>query len=155
MNTFTVKEASDLTNLTVRAIQYKCKEEKIRKKSNRYLITQTHIDKWLSNENKRKNENEDKQSSLVYEEFTVEQYDQLQEVINNYPLKLKDIEYLKERVEDYRNQIEYLKKSLDKRDEVMERLLENLKETMENLKVTTKTIHQRNYIEAKDKGYDT
>lgn len=154
MNTFTVKEASDLTNLTVRAIQYKCKEEKIRKKSNRYLITQTHIDKWLSNENKRKNENEDKRSSLVYEEFTVEQYDQLQEVINNYPLKLKDIEYLKERVEDYRNQIEYLKKSLDKRDEVMERLLENLKETMENLKETNKTIHQRNYIEAREKGFD-
>lgn len=154
MNTFTVKEASDLTKLTVRAIQYKCKEEKIRKKGNRYLITQTHIDKWLSNENKRKNENENKRSSLVYEEFTIEQYDQLQEVINSYPLKLKDIEYLKERVEDYRMQIEYLKKSLDKRDDVMERLLDSLKETMENLKETNKTIHQRNFIEAREKGFD-
>jgi hypothetical protein len=36
----------------------------------------------------------------------------------------------------------------------MERLLENLKETMINLKETNKTIHQRQFIEAREKGFD-
>ena len=54
MKTYTVKEASELTNLTVRSIQYKCKSEDIRKKLNRYLITDEHIEKWSLNETQTK-----------------------------------------------------------------------------------------------------
>ena len=52
----------------------------------------------------------------------------------------KEIERMEGYVLDYRNNIEYFKKSLDKRQEETEILLN--------------TIHQRNYIEAKEKGFD-
>jgi len=148
MNTFTVKEASDLTNLTVRAIQYKCKEEKIRKKSNRYLITQTHIDKWLSNENKRKNENEDATNvTTITQEFTIEEYEKLERIIKQQEVNLTDIKHLQEMIESYQDQIQYLRNSLDKKDEMMNRLIDSLESHSKNLL-------QKNYIEAREKGFD-
>jgi hypothetical protein len=52
----------------------------------------------------------------------------------------KEIERMEGYVLDYRNNIEYFKKSLDKRQEETELLL--------------KTIHQRSFIEAKEKKFD-
>ena len=52
----------------------------------------------------------------------------------------KEISRMESYVEDYRNNIAYFKKSLDKRQEETELLL--------------KSLNQRNYIEAKEKGFD-
>ena len=52
----------------------------------------------------------------------------------------QEIERMEGYVLDYRNNIEYFKKSLDKRQEETELLL--------------KTIHQRSFIEAKEKKFD-
>lgn len=45
---YSVTEASEKVGITIRAIQKRCKNEKIRKKSNRYLITDEHIDNWIN-----------------------------------------------------------------------------------------------------------
>lgn len=44
---YSVKEASEKLGIKVRAIQNRCKKNDLRKKDNRYLITQDHIDQWL------------------------------------------------------------------------------------------------------------
>ena len=159
---YSIFEANKLTGISKRTIQYRCKRDNVKQIDNRYIITGAILQSWVeSAQDSTQSATQyatqsatDENENLITEEFTEEQYNKLQEVIESYPLKLKDIEYLTERVEDYRMQIEYLKKSLDKRDDVMERLLENLKETMQSLKETNKTIHQRNFIEAKEKGFD-
>ena len=163
---YSIFEANKLTGISKRTIQYRCKRDNVKQIDNRYIITGAMLQSWVesaqvsaqgSTQSATQSATQyatDENENLITEEFTEEQYNKLQEVIENYPLKLKDIEYLTERVEDYRLQIEYLKKSLDKRDDVMERLLENLKETMINLKETNKTIHQRQFIEAREKGFD-
>ena len=46
MKTYSVKEASDLIGISTRAVQKRCFKDNIRKKSNRYLITDEHIDTW-------------------------------------------------------------------------------------------------------------
>jgi len=143
MKTYSVKEASELIGITERAVQLKCKKEKIRKKNNRYLITEEHITEWITNTN----EAQQNEVSLITEDFTEEQYNKLQEVIEDYPLKLKDVQHLQEMVESYRLQLEYLKKSLDKKDDMMQKLLTSLDNH-------TKNLLQKNYIEAKDKNYD-
>lgn len=146
MRTYTPKEASELLEIPLRTIQYRCRKQNIRKKNNQYLITEKHIEEWKPTQQNAK-ENAIAQSQLYYEEFTEQQYEKLQEVIEQYPLQLKDIEYLQESVESYRSQIEYLKKSLDKRDELMAKILDQLKDN-------TKIISQQNFITAKEKGFD-
>ena len=81
------------------------------------------------------------------EEFSNEEYNQLQKQLTEATtLALRIDEYkaeilrMEDYVQDYRNNIEYFKKSLDKRAEETEKLLN--------------TINQRNFIEAKDKGLD-
>ena len=81
------------------------------------------------------------------EEFSNEEYDQLQKQLTEATtLALRIDEYkaeilrMEDYVQDYRNNIEYFKKSLDKRAEETEKLLN--------------TINQRNFLEAKDKGFD-
>ena len=81
------------------------------------------------------------------EEFSDEEYDLFRDRLKTVTaLEKRIIEYKEEinRMEnyvlDYRNNIEYLKKSLDKR--------------ADETAIILKTIEQRNYLEAKDKNFD-
>lgn len=46
MQTYNVLEASELLDISTRAVQKRCFINNVRKKSNRYLITEEHIEKW-------------------------------------------------------------------------------------------------------------
>ena len=46
MKTYSVKEASDILGIKPRAVQHRCKRDNIRKKSNKYLITDEIIALW-------------------------------------------------------------------------------------------------------------
>ena len=143
MQTYSVKETAILLNITERAVQLKCKKQKIRKKSNRYLITELHIKEWLT-EADETNQNE---TSLIVQEFTQYEYDQLESILKQNPINLRDIKHLQEMIESYQEQIQYLRNSLDKKDEMMQRLIISLDNHSKNLL-------QKNYIEAKEKGID-
>lgn len=70
MKTYTVQEASDILKISTRAIQKKCFKENIRKKSNRYLITDIHIQNWEGKRTKdelKANLNEQKTNQLDLE----------------------------------------------------------------------------------------
>ena len=127
MTTYTTKEAADILGVLPRTIQKKCKAQKIRKKDNKYLITDEHINEW----SEQTNEPEE----LIYEEFTPEHYAKLQEVLGDYPKLLESLQ-------DHRNQIDYLKKSLDKAHSQMDVLLNSINKSLQ-------AIQQGNYLMAK------
>ena len=142
---FTPKEAAELLAVPLRTVQFWCKKQNIRKKSNRYQITQTHIDTWVDflngTQTNATNEN------TITQEFTQEEYEQLESILKQNPINLRDIKHLQEMVQSYQEQIQYLRNSLDKKDEMMQRLIISLDNHSKNLL-------QKNYIEAKDKGID-
>lgn len=133
-----VKDAAERLNISVRAVQVRCKKEGLRKKGNTYLIPKELLKTWLMQAS-NKTQNETKED-LVTESFSLEQYNKLQEVIYNYPQLL-------ERITDYKNEIEYLRKSLDGKSKQMEILIHSINDSI-------KSIQQQNYLRAKDSGYD-
>lgn len=133
-----VKDAAERLNISVRAVQVRCKKEGLRKKGNTYLIPNELLKTWLMQAS-NKTQNETKED-LVTESFSLEQYNKLQEVIYNYPQLL-------ERITDYKNEIEYLRKSLDGKSKQMEILIHSINDSI-------KSIQQQNYLRAKDSGYD-
>ena len=70
------------------------------------------------------------------------------------PSKIKYVEKLIETIKDYRNQITYLGKSLERKDEQMTVLIHSIKDSLETIKETQKNMQQRNFIEAKEKGLE-
>jgi len=177
MKVYSVKEASEITGISLRTIQFRCKRDNIRKKNNRYQITDSIISLWIDKKNEETQEtnaiarntqprnaiheiikdidNDDYilivlnaiKDNKHLEEFTPEEYEQFKDKLkevnfleNRISEYKKEIERMEGYVLDYRNNIEYLKKSLDKRADETTILL--------------KSIEQRNYIEAKDKGLD-
>lgn len=142
---YTPKEASDLLNIPLRTIQYRCSKQKIIKKKNVYQITEQHIEDWSEyDDNMQTNVTN---ATTITQEFTQEEYEQLEQIIKQNPINLNDIKHLQEMIESYQEQIQYLRNSLDKKDVMMNRLIDSLDNHSKNLL-------QKNYIEAKDKGYD-
>ena len=142
---YTPKEASDLLSIPLRTIQYRCSKQKIVKKGNVYQITKQHIDDWSDyNDNMQQNVTN---ATIITQEFTQEEYDKLEQIIKQQEINLNDIKHLQEMIESYQEQIQYLRNSLDKKDVLMNRLIDSLDNHSKNLL-------QKNYIEAKDKGYD-
>ena len=48
MNTYSVLEASEKLSISIRAVQKRCKKDVVRKKDNKYLITDLLLEKWSS-----------------------------------------------------------------------------------------------------------
>ena len=90
----------------------------------------------------------------ITETFTAEEHEQLQSLVYGEPSKIKYVEKLIDTIEDYRNQITYLGKSLERKDEQMTVLIHSIKDSLETIKETQKNMQQRNFIEAKEKGLD-
>jgi hypothetical protein len=179
MKTYSVKETADKLNTNTRKVQRLCKRDKVRKKSNQYLITDELINGWIkettqSNDNKRQQttqSNDTQQTNLIIQSLEIEienlkaENTKLKEIIKK-PLDLKTaidvvtLEAIKQGVthkiftndefEDFigtialseyqEEQIKYLRDRIVKQDEALISI--------------AKQVEQRNYIEARDKGYD-
>jgi len=126
MKTYSAKQAASILGISERAVQKKCKQLDIRKKSNRYLITDKLLNEWNV-------PNDDK--GIVIQEFTQEEYDRLVTMIGMEPK-------LVESIQDHKHQIEYLKQSLDKAHEQMDVLLNSIQSSLQ-------AIQQNNYLMAK------
>ena len=90
----------------------------------------------------------------ITDTFTIEEHEQLQDLIYGEPHKRKYVEKLIDSIEDYRNQIAYLGKSLERKEEQITLLIHSIKDSLETIKETQKNMQQRNFIEAKEKGLD-
>lgn len=127
--TYTTIEASARLNISIRVLQIELKRLNVQKVKNRYIITDKIIEALKRTETNKTNESE-----MISETFSKAQYDKLQEVIEEYPVLI-------ERLKDYKNQIEYLRGSLDKQSDQMTLLIKTMQSSI-------KTIEQRNFIEA-------
>ena len=131
---YTTAEASQLLNISIRVVQLELKRLNVKKVKNRYVITDKVIEALKRTETNKTNETKTNKSEMISETFSKAQYDKLQEVIEEYPILI-------ERLENYKNQIEYLRGSLDKQSDQMTLLIKTMQSSI-------KTIEQRNFIEA-------
>jgi predicted RNase H-like nuclease (RuvC/YqgF family) len=201
--TYTTKEAAEIVGIKERAIQTRCKRENVRKKDNKYLITDSLISIWrkkeeanakvnakqtqnatqtqldleiealkLENETLKKNldssekelnlsdieiKNLKKQVAELKEELSVEipHKEKLRQAIQMVTLEAmeqgvthkifteeeyEDIIGTISEVDFQKEQVEYLRTRVEKQDSILQELVQQ----------TT----QRNFIEAKDKGFD-
>ena len=176
---YSIKETAKIVNKPTRTLQRIAKKNNYRIIDGRYLFTGTQIKKLLlqtsnvtptsrqtTNNTPPPTSNEilqiiseiDDDAYVLellkaikedkhLEEFSDEEYTQFRDRLkeakfleNRIKEYKKEIARMEEYVLDYRNNIEYLKKSLDKR--------------ADETAIILKTIEQKNYIEAHDKGYD-
>lgn len=168
MEILKVKDVSKRLDISERAVQLRCKMYKVPKVKGRYQLTEDIVQRWQNEavNERTKLANEAKRSALSEPESTSNQLDLedvIQEVETEYPKgseillpneveamrqrlqneKLLEVEVrlLRERLEDFQNQVNYLRTSLDKQNNQFQKLIDS--------------IQQRNFIEAKDKGLDT
>lgn len=80
-----------------------------------------------------KNEYLDEDSDIIVQPYTKSEYEELHKRLSEYP-------FLKERIKDILNELDYHKKSIDSHNKQMEIILN--------------MMQQRNYIEAKEKKLD-
>lgn len=81
---------------------------------------------------------------MIIEEFTPQEYEKLQEVIEEYKIKRNEVKHLLDQVSIYKNQLEYLKLSLDKKDAQMNSLISTFQK---HLQATS----ERNHLDYLDK----
>jgi predicted MPP superfamily phosphohydrolase len=191
---YSVIESAFKLQISTRAVQKRCKRDDVRKKDNKYLITDELIEKWMfelkSNEPQTNQTNEptlevrrNNQLDLEIEslkerilelEAELKQYEigenERIEVFSNENYKIfeqrlkdwhnvqKETEYkqklfnaesksLNEIIEHYKNQFEYQKEQSTRILDIHERLIEAVN-------TQNKITLQRNFIEAKNKGFD-
>ncbi len=152
MKTYSTKEAAEIVGIKERAVQYRCKRDNIRKKDNKYLITDEIISLWITKEeeanailNAKRNAN--KNIAFSSEEEHQEKLKEAIELITIEAAKknvthkiFTEEEYVDligtlDRVEHQQEQIQYLRNRIELQDAALTNLI--------------KTIEQRNYIEAK------
>ena len=52
MKVYSVKEAAEIIGIKPRAVQFRCKRDSVRKKDNKYLITDLLITSWIDKKKK-------------------------------------------------------------------------------------------------------
>ena len=98
--------------------------------------------KCINTYEKQKNTNDI--SDTVTQEFTLDEYARLEDII-------RQEQYLKDLIENQKHEIAYLRGSLDSKDKQMNTIIQMSQDLTLSVKQLTNSIEQRNYIEAKEK----
>lgn len=145
---YTVKEAAELLKVSERAIQKRCKRDGLAKSKGKWLIAKINLEQWSEPEtNHRPNQDEPTaQDELdeIIESFSLDEYEEFKKRLTEYPILL-------ERLKDYRNEIEYLKKSLDKQAEQMDKVLGSVQKSIESLHLAFDNVKRDQYLKHLDK----
>jgi len=152
----TANELSERTGVSARTIQKKAKALGIMKDKGKYLFTDDEAER-IANElsertSERTNEPEgitvdlsdDLEAETITETFTADEYEKLQEVIQDYKAKVNEAKHLLEQTKIYQNQLEYMKQSLAKKDEQISKLIDTFESTI-------RINSERNHLEYLDK----
>jgi predicted nucleic acid-binding Zn-ribbon protein len=134
-------EVSEILNISLRMVQVYCKQLNIQKQRNRYVITKNDLKRIKDRlnviqtyESEVTNENETQDYRTEY--YTETEYAEVQKRIIEYNL-------LNENIADLKNEVQYLRNSLDKQHEQMNVLLNSFNNTIAS-------IRERNAIEYKN-----
>ena len=135
----TANELSERTGVSARTIQKKAKALGIMKDKGKYLFTENEAERIANELNEQTNESEN-----ITETFTADEYEKLQEVIQDYKAKVNEAKHLMEQTKIYQNQLEYMKQSLAKKDEQISKLIDTFESTI-------RINSERNHLEYLDK----
>ena len=146
MKKHTTKEAAELLSVNIRTVQRHL-ATLIEELTNPYkkgvsisedvlLILKSRI-----NGDNLATSDDDENTEFPYVEyFTTNEYEEFKKRITEYPFLKEQIESSKQHLEEMNKQIEYFRFSYNKQLEIHEKLIE--------------TFRERNFIEAKEKGFD-
>jgi hypothetical protein len=145
---YTISEISRQYGDSMRQVQRKLKEL-VNVDGKAYIIDSLVVDLMYSDSD-RDNNRDNRDSDVAIEDIEVEydvvegfsaaEYQEFQKRLIEYPLLKDQIAALEEQIDYHKNQVEYHKSSTESTRIQMESLLEGFRE--------------RNFIEAKDKGFD-
>ena len=157
METYSVIEASKKLGISTRAVQKRCLKDNVRKKSNRYLITNEHIEKWFadikSNEptnepTNERSQNGTQQNINAFEKYTIEEIEDFDFNFDgkegNLVFVPKDKVYAEYTNEEYSflearlNEWHTLQKDLDHKEELFDVEKKSLKELLKHYKTQWK-----------------
>ena len=140
MKKYTTKEVADLLKVNIRTIQRHIAtlSDELQNNDKKGVLIPEDVfillQKRISNDTSTtSNGNEENEDFDYYEAFTADEYVEFQKRINEYPV-------LREYIENLKEQIEFLRFSSSQQAETIKELSTGIK--------------QRNYIEAKEKGFD-
>lgn len=145
--THTTNELSKTFGVSGRYIQKLAKELSIQKTKGKYLFSENdikRIKKELTNEPPT---NHPPTAETITEEFSIQEYEKLQDVISDYQIKLKEVKHLLDQLKYMESQIEYFKTSLDKKDLQMNKLIESFQAVI-------RTQSEANHLQYLDKTKD-
>lgn len=90
MKTYSTKEASEILGIKERAVQTRCKKERIRKKDNKYLITDDIIAQWKQTNAKRNANANNNQLDLELEVLKVDNAN-LKNLVKELEMKIVEL----------------------------------------------------------------
>ena len=138
---YTTKQAAEKLKVSVRTITNYCVTWNVPKIKGKYQINKNHIADWLTYNNEaettERNGKKETESDTITETFEKVEYDKLLEVVNNHKLLL-------EKIEDYRNEIKYLRKTLDNKDEQMKYLIDNVAKSIQAIQQGNFLLNDKN-----------
>ena len=150
MKKYTTKEVSEILDVNVRTIQRQVATlvaDLTNNDGKGALINEDvlYLLKWRQANDKattdqRQDDDTENEEFPFVEYFTAEEYEEFKKRITEYPFLKEKIEYSKEYLNSLKSQIEYFRMSYYRQLDIHEKLIESFR--------------QRNFIHAKDKGFD-
>lgn len=132
---YTTSEIAKYFNVTTRTITGYCRTLNVPKLKGVYQINdevKKSLETLINTPTEKERKGKEAEIDTITETFNKDEYDKLLEVVNNHKILL-------ERIEDYKNEIQYLRKSLDNKDLQMNVLIENINKSIQ-------AIQQGNYL---------
>lgn len=150
MKKYTTKEVADILSVNIRTVQRHIATivEELQNNDKKGvlipedvvdLLKQRHSNDTTATDERHDSDNQNEEFPYV-EYFTAYEYKEFKKRITEYPFLKEQIESSKQHLETMDKQIEYFRFSYNKQLEIHEKLIDSFRE--------------RNFIEAKEKGFD-
>ena len=150
MKKYTTKEVADILSVNIRTVQRHIATivEELQNNDKKGvlipedvvdLLKQRHSNDTTATDERHDSDNQNEEFPYV-EYFTAYEYKEFKKLITEYPFLKEQIESSKQHLETMDKQIEYFRFSYNKQLEIHEKLIDSFRE--------------RNFIEAKEKGFD-
>lgn len=150
MKKYTTKEVADILSVNIRTVQRHIATivEELQNNDKKGvlipedvvdLLKQRHRNDTTATDERHDSDNQNEEFPYV-EYFTAYEYKEFKKRITEYPFLKEQIESSKQHLETMDKQIEYFRFSYNKQLEIHEKLIDSFRE--------------RNFIEAKEKGFD-
>jgi len=92
MSTYTPIEAAEILGISIRAVQKRCKMQKVWRKNNRYVISDEILDSWRNDIKGKVPQNLRNHEETLFKEMLSKELSQKDAIISDLRAKLKEFE---------------------------------------------------------------